>query len=301
MSNSSEVATIKDNAMLDEDTLKNAIPKELVVIRDSIVIRDSVRIRDSIVIRTVQSDNASLSHNSPWKVELQIGAGFTGTSIAVKTNDLEYQNFLNSSEKILFSPTLGFSANVFYNNWTAGLGAYYTQDGERTNYDLAKVIQSDSVFVDYYLQDSVWNPNSQQWDLVETPVYDTITVSDTISGLYADGNRYNWISVPLVFGYSFVAGKWNIIPRLGVTAEFGLSNRAGTYLKLNQTDFALVFPAKFRLGYTLQVEFRRNINNWYVFANPYYRSGFVPNLRTEYMDRRYHNWGVLFGLGIRFN
>lgn len=289
----------------NDDTLKNPEEKIKIVYRDSLVIRDSVVIRDSIVIRdsVVVRDsviNTPRKSKSNWSAELQVFGGFSSSRSKTTSSDSQYLDKMRDEEKPLYSPLFGFNFNTNYKNWTMGTGVFYLQSGEKTYYTSQTENTYDSLYIIGYQTDSVFVEETQTWEVVDTPIYDSTMVTEIIDSTHQSSNQYSWLSIPLNFGYRFNIGSWSIIPRVGLNFDFAIANNLGRYPDTSSGGLTEIASKRFLLSYAIQLEVRKSFARWHIYATPYFRSAFSPEISSNNMNRTYQNWGIIIGVGLSF-
>jgi hypothetical protein len=248
-------------------------------------------------LNSVEEAVPNLSVNK--RFELQVNAGVALVKTTLKTTNTNYLAAIVDSEQRLITPDFGVTFNYWMNKISLGVGAHYFQTGENVNYQTYQYNTYDSlvtVTYDSIYFDTLFNNN----DTITITVSQMVTFTDTLSEYYNGVNNYQWLSIPLSFGYRFDLNKWAIIPKLSLNIEIGLRNTKGTYLTTDLSQFTEFNAVKFGLSYALQCELRREINDWHIFLSPYYRSNFKPTIIGDNWERSYQNYGINFGVGFKF-
>jgi hypothetical protein len=229
--------------------------------------------------------------------EVQVYGGFNYTLSQTKST---YSATLNNMESPILRPQFGAEAYFNMNKTSFGTGLYFHQTGERTRYEVTNTQLVDSVFVAYYEEDSVWNNQTQTFDVIQVPVYDSVSVQQTSKYNYDQGNYYSWITVPLHLRYRFTFGDYELLPLVGVQFHMAAAYNVGLYPDQAMSQFNEVTAKRFYISYSLQAELRRNLNSSFVFIRPQYNSGIMPVISDAILERRYSSWGLIVGYGWKF-
>lgn len=283
------------------------MPPDTIFIRDTLIVRDTVVIKDTLVVRdtvfvrdTIQNgatDNTQIE-KANWKFEVQLFGGLNVGSERFSTVSTPGVNYL-LAENPIWTPSFGFGFNAEKNKMSIGSGLEYLQTGERFSLNSSFVSQIDTIAIVGYDYDTVvFNPQTQTWDSVFVPVYDSVSYLDTITTTQNWLNAYSWISIPISFGYRFNIGKWALIPKAGVTFNLGMRNE-GKYAQLNGNDVTIapLSPVRWNLDYLVQLEFRRKFKIAEVYLSPIYRGNITPMI-FDTSGRKYQSLGFRCGLVI---
>lgn len=242
---------------------------------------------------------------SNWKAEIQLYAGFGSTIINDNAADDSYLGMVNGDRKPLNTPTFGVNGNISYKSITFGLGVSYLQTGETYSAKMNKINFSDISYLDldsivetisYYQPYGTFIGDSTR--LTIDSVTQIKTVSDTTTSLREVKNRYSWLSVPVYFGYHFSFGKYELTPRIGAQFNFGVTENSGQYPTSNFEDISTFNAARFNVSYLVNIEIKRNFNNWSIFARPYFKSMIGPAINESILQRKYSSWGIQVGVGF---
>jgi hypothetical protein len=239
--------------------------------------------------------NGKPARTNYW--EVQVYGGFNYTLSQTKST---YSATLNNMESPILRPQFGAEAYFNRNKTSFGTGLYFHQTGERTRYEVTNTQLVDSVFVAYYEEDSVWNNQTQSFDVIQVPVYDSVSVQQTSKYNYDQGNYYSWITVPLHLRYRFTFGDYELLPLVGVQFHMAAAYNVGLYPDQAMSQFNEVTANRFYISYSLQAELRRNLNSSFVFIRPQYNSGIMPVISDAILERRYSSWGLIVGYGWKF-
>lgn len=257
------------------------------VIADSI--SSQAEINNNNVEKEVNDANRLLAekeeHSKKWLKEIQLYGGIGTNLFQDKSNHSEYLSVLKSYESKIIIPVLGINGLFSYKKIVFGTGIGYNQNGEHYKMNVKTLIIKDSITT----------------SVVNDTVYTyTFQYSDTVLKLSSFKNRYSQLSIPLYAGYRFHAGKFEIIPKLGIQFDIGISSKYGNYPKDTSAYIAEFKPNRFSASYLIQLELRRNIKNWHVFMTPYFRSSITPNISEAILRRNYSSYGIQLGIGYRF-
>jgi hypothetical protein len=198
-------------------------------------------------------------------------------------------------ESPILTPQIGLEVYYQKNALAIGSGLFFQQNGEKTNYQVSDKQWVDSIYISSYEQDSIWNNETQTFDVFQVPVYDSVSVQKTILSNYTLGNRYSWISIPLTFRYNFTMKNLEILPSAGFQFNFGILKNSGIYPNELMNEFIQVDSRKFYLAYNLQVELRKNIRNHFYFLRPQFSSSLMPAVSNAFLERKYNSWGIVIG------
>ena len=239
--------------------------------------------------------NGKPAKSTYWEVQVYGGLNYTFSQ-----TKSTYSATLNNMESPIMRPQFGAEAYFNMNRTSFGTGLYFHQTGERTRYEVTNSQLVDSVFVAYYEEDSVWNNQTQTFDVIQVPVYDSVSVQQTSKYNYDQGNYYSWIAVPLYLRYRFTFGDYELLPLVGVQFHMAAVSNVGLYPDPAMSQFNEVTAKRFYISYSLQAELRRNLNNSFIFIRPQYNSGIMPVISDAVLERRYGSWGLIVGYGWKF-
>lgn len=277
----------------------STFPPDTVIIRDTIIVLDTLIIRDTVIVTdTIRVPDTSKVNedDSKWKMEIQLFSGLNYGANSFTSSTSSGPSYL-LEESAIFSPSFGFNINASWNSINVGSGIDYFQTGEKFSVNSSSVTQYDTVeVVGYDFDTVVFNQQTQTWDSIYVPVYDSVTYYDTTTFTDNWVNTYSWLSVPLHIGYRFDFGKWAVIPRAGVTFNIGMRNSQGRYPSIVGNDIYIApsSPVVFNLDYLLQVELRRSLRKAEIYVSPSYRGNLTP-MNT---DRKYQSLGLRLGVVI---
>lgn len=288
-------------------TVENTKPDQKELSEKSVPEKDSTLAQNT-------SDNSQLadsSHTEPdeptskspmknWKKEIQLFAGLGGNSVHDTPKNSEYLAKIKENQQTILAPSFGVNANMSYKQFTFGLGANYIQTGEKFKMEIKRGELKDSTYSEL-IQDSIWVQDSTgNWIQIphDTTIYHTVQYMDSSWVSESFRNRYSWISIPLRFGYRFELGNYELIPRLGVVFNVGITQGTGRYPNISFNNTNRYKPVSFNVSYLIELEARRNIDRWFVFVNPYFRSMITPGVSGDVIRRRYSSWGIQFGVGL---
>ena len=251
----------------------------------------------SNTINGLDEDASIMPRNKRFEAQMNVGVALVKTTL--QSTNTQFLTSVVDREQKLISPDFGVSFNYWINKISLGAGAHYYQTGEKVNYQTYQYNTYDSlvsVTFDSIYFDSVIN----NYDTLSITVNQMLTFTDTLSDYHNGINRYQWISIPLSFGYRFNFNSWSIIPKVSLNVEVGLRNQPGTYLTSDVTQFTPYDAIKLGFSYALQCEIRKEINDWHVFVSPYYRSSFSSTIVGDNWEKRYQNYGLNLGVGFKF-
>jgi len=275
------------NQKLESDTVAKETEEK------DIASADSTLKVDSISALPVKNNSNERSH------EIQVFGSLMFSYSKLSLAGLPDEFSMSQMENpIRTSPQFGLAYNFNFNNYTVGTGLLYQQSGESVNYETNTIEVQDSVYVSGFYFDTIFNPNTQNWDTIQLPIYDTIGVDIPIGQSYSGKNRFSWISIPLHFGYRMHLGNFTFVPRLGASFDFGIGKNNGIYAELIDQGLIEHQANRVVLSYSLQCEIRRNFERIHVFVNPFFRSNITPVINSDVQTRKYNSWGINAGIGI---
>lgn len=237
---------------------------------------------------------------SAFQNEIQLYFGMNGQSYQNQSTNVAYLQKIESSQSMLYVPSFGASFHFYWNQLVGGTGFAYTQSGEKFQFQEEGTQLVDSTIISGYYLDSVFNQQTQTWEYVNVPIYDTITFTQLVQNEVSLLNRYHWVSVPLYFGYRFQFGEYAITPRVGTQFDFGIASKSSLFPGVDSIGKQLYVPNKLIISYSFQLELRRQFGAWHVFVNPYYRSAISPTISDALLERKYRAWGAQIGVGLKF-
>lgn len=259
-----------------------------VVVRDSIVIRDSIRLIDSIVSKEEPQKN--------FQMELQFYGGYEFSKPSYSTSSL----FTSEQEKGIGAVNSGLQFNMYFKNIAAGIGVEYQSTGEKYNYTFTSTSSYDSIIISGYDSIPIYDTSGNIIGQQPVPILDTVTYTNSTQEVSEGKNQYNWITVPIRFGYRFNIKSWAIIPRAGLNFHFGVANNNTDYL-IPSTNVVENVPTKtFALSYHFQLEVRKTFKHFHIFLRPHYNGMFTPTHETSTYTRKYSSFGGQLGIGIQF-
>ena len=290
-----------DTKVSSWDTVK-ASPPDTLFVRDTVFVYDTLAVTDTIVVvdtvKIEDTKNEALD-NAKLKFDLQLFMGINyGAQQLSQSNSTGSNYFI--SENPLFTPSFGFNINTSWNNINLGTGIEYFQIGEEYDINSTSVTANDTVEIVGYDYDTVvFNQQTQTFDTVYVPVYDSVTVYDTVTTTNNWLNSYSWLSIPLNLGYRYEIGKWAVLPRAGITFNFGMRNSNGQYPDTNANPVTSIesAPVIFNLDYLLQLEIRRSIGKAELYVSPNLRGSLTPVILGNTI-RKYSSFGLRFGVAF---
>jgi hypothetical protein len=294
---------VSGNTQLIEKNTEKNLPPDTLFIRDTVIVYDTVRLVDTLrivdTVRVPTIETEQTKDAAHWSLELAMGAGFNYGAERLKNNSINGGNY-TITERAIVTPAFGVDLNFNRNNYSIGTGVRYFETGERYEVNSLTITQSDTVeIVDYQFDTVVFNQQTQQFDTIYTPIYDSVSYFDTLTSIQDWTNAYAWLSIPVSFGYRFDVGKWALIPRLGVMLNIGISNESGDYPSISGTNLVVTSaaPVTFNMDYLLQLEIRRKLQKAELFISPNYRGNIIPMISSS-PGRKFQSIGLRFGVVV---
>ena len=314
--NANEVSTISDS---ENTTITEPMDEPYLSQNDTVLEGDETNQTlesDTIAKETKEKDSTSAdstlevdstkalpvkknSNESSHEIQVfgSLMTSYSQVSLAGSASEISTAGMGNPLQVI---PQFGLGYNYNFNNYSLGTGLLYQQSGESVHYETNTIEVQDSVYISGYDYPVVFNPNTQTWDTIQVPIYDTIGVNILIEQSYSGKNRFNWISIPLHFGYRMHAGNFTFIPRVGTNFDFGIGKNNGIYAELIDQGLIEHQANRFVLSYSLQFEIRRDFKRFHIFVNPYFKSNITRVISSVVQIRKYNSWGLNAGIGISF-
>lgn len=231
------------------------------------------------------NDSLTLASSKKWLMEIQFYTGIGVNLSHNKSTIPEYTSILKSYESQTITPIIGITGSFSYKKLAFGIGIGYHQNSERYTLNVKTPYLKDST-ISYIQNDTLYTYTFQYTDTMLQPT--------------TFKNQYAQLSIPLSFGYRFRKRNFECIPKLGIQFEIGLLSRYGSYPADKPFYITTLKSKSFSVSYALQIELRRNIGNWHIFATPYFRSSITPNISEAMLNRKYSSYGILIGAGYRF-
>lgn len=311
---SNDVDGVSTNSDSENTTITERIEETNSSQIDTVLVRDETIESDTIVKGTEENvatrENSKLNSDSISTLpggknsnershEIQVFGSLTGSYSKLSLAGVPDEFSMTQMEDPLqVSLQFGAGYNFNFNNYSLGTGLLYQKTGEAVNYETNSIDVQDSVYVSGFYLDTIFNPNTQTWDTVEMVIYDTIGVDVIVGQSFIGKNRFNWISIPLNFGYRMNLGNFTFIPRVGAGFDFGIGKNNGIYAELIDQGLIEHQANRFVLSYSLQFEIRRNFERFHIFVNPYFKSNITPVISSQVQTRKYNSWGLNAGIGI---
>jgi hypothetical protein len=210
------------------------------------------------------------------ELEIYSGLNFTRSYLYSDFNLVSsYDVMLTQSESILKTKNIGVNLYTYAGHFQWGIGAFITSLGE----------QADFQYVDALIQENPLNPS----------FFDTAYVNKT----YTDQNKYTFIQVPLSIGYQFEWEKFSLTPRYSVSLGTRFKEQIGYYPSRSGIGLESFFVPKWNFQQSLQLEFRTGFKQSYLSFTPYLNFNSVKTPPQIFSYRKYINFGMNVGIGLR--
>jgi hypothetical protein len=132
----------------------------------------------------------------------------------------------------------------------------------------------------------------QYFEWGEQLQYEVISVSGT--------NRYRYLNVPVLLGYTFDFGKVQLVPFAGATLGKGLSTK-GTYIQPQINGVTLANAKQIAGTFMAQVELQYHLTpQLVVLCTPVYRRTLGALVDNGLVVNRYQSLGLLTGFMLKF-
>ncbi|PHR46422.1 MAG: hypothetical protein COA32_11250 [Fluviicola sp.] len=254
----------------------------------------------------VADDNNDKSKNPPKQdentrmFELQLHGGATQWNYkTLGTND-NYVYKIDAAGTPKWTPNFGLGFNVNFNNISIGAGLNYAKFETENLFEFSEVNSYDSTYVAGYDENVTYDTLGNPIDTTYTPYYDSTTVTDTTYSTTSITNQYEWIQIPIHFGYRFNLNKWAIIPRVGMNIGLGIRQSSGQYPNETYDQLQTFSPVKWHLNLHTSLEIRREFGNWHAFGKFNYQRNFTPTIDNALFERKFNGVGFSFGVGYSF-
>ncbi|MEX1193234.1 MAG: hypothetical protein WEA99_14785, partial [Brumimicrobium sp.] len=229
--------------------------------------------------------------------ELQLQGGATKWNYnTLGTND-NYVSQLDESGTSRWTPNFGLLFNANFNKISVGTGINYTKFKTENTFEFSEISAYDSTYLAGYNEDITYDTLGNPIDTTYTPYYDSTTVTDTTYNTNQITNQYEWIQIPLHFGYRFNLNKWAIIPRAGVNIGIGIRKSTGQYPNEDYNNLQTLSPVKWHLNLDTSMEIRRTFGNWHAFGKFNYQRNLTPTIDNALFERKFNGIGFNFGIG----
>lgn len=218
------------------------------------------------------------TQNPKRKLELEIysGLNYTRSYLYSDYNLVSaYDLMLTQSESILKTKNIGVNLYTYAGHFQWGIGAFITSLGE----------QADFQYVDAIIQVNQFNTNE----------FDTIYIDKS----YTDQNKYTFVQVPLSIGYQFQWEKFSLTPRYSASLGTRFKEQIGYYPNRNGIGLESFFVPKFNFQQSLQLDIRTGFKQSYLSFTPYLNFNSVKTPPQIFSYRKYINFGMNVGIGLR--
>lgn len=254
----------------------------------------------------IADNNSDTSENPPKQdedkrmFELQLQGGATQWNYkTLGTND-NYVKELDQSGTPKWTPNFGLGFNVNFNNISIGTGLDYAKFKTENLFEFSEVNTYDSTYIAGYNENVTYDSLGNPIDTTYTPYYDSTTVTDTTYNSTLITNQYEWIQIPIHFGYRFNLNQWAIIPRVGMNFGLGIRQPSGQYPTESYDDLQTLSPVKWNLNLHTSLEIRREFGNWHAFGKFNYQRNLTPTIDNALFERKFNGIGFSFGVGYSF-
>lgn len=225
--------------------------------------------------QTLRSKTNAIFDRS-FELQFYSGLNFTRSYLysdynLVSAYDLE----LTASERTLQTKNFGINAFTYAGNFQWGLGMFLTHLGEQANFN--------------YLEAEL------------VPIAGTLNAFDTIyhPKTFSGKNDYRFIQMPLSLGYEIKAAHFSFIPKYSVAVGFRTGEQIGYYPNRNGIGLSNFFVPNVNIQHSVQAEFRANTKLCFLSVSPYLNFNSVKTPPEVLSYRKYINYGVNVGVGVR--
>lgn len=315
------------------DTIKkDTISTEIIIYQyDTLVVYDTVVYYDTLEYKKKYRLSTDL-FLSPFLINSKL---FTNNE---QLND--FVEFIEQAENYSLSYLFGLAVNINYSakggsvypssgvasggkKLIASLGMSYINVRKKVDYNLVNITLTDKsyynvfdnsywnvIFIDSFFQttpDTTW---IVVYDSTYVPSIDSIFVNDydTISNSanYNETNKYSYLEIPLIFGYTILGSKKLFIDiKSGIITGILIRKNGKTVLPVNQKEIVDVsalplIKTNFSIYLSAKINYQVN-NKFRIFVEPYYKKSLKSIYAQNYllMEKR-ARWGFRFGMEYLF-
>jgi hypothetical protein len=203
--------------------------------------------------------------------------------------------------------SFGINAQLAYKKLVFGSGFELTQWKENYSWDQQNLYLQDSVLINMSIP-IPYATDTTGLNFYDIKVNDVIYYYQTQSMQYKLSNTLNIFQLPFYFGYKLKLQKFELIPKVGINV--GLI-RGNNFVQLPQYNANSISSTSvpnspfipfernhFLASYQIGVDFRKQFENWFIYANPYYRNGISSLIQND--RKPLIQYGCNFGLGFIF-
>jgi hypothetical protein len=210
------------------------------------------------------------------ELEIYSGLNFTRSYLYSDFNLVSsYDVMLTQSESLLKTKNLGLNLYTYAGNFQWGIGAFITSLGE----------QADFKYVDALIQ-----VDPSNWNQLDTTYIDKT---------YTDQNKYTFVQVPVSIGYQFQWEKFSLTPRYSASLGTRFKEQIGYYPSRSGIGLESFFVPKWNFQQSLQLEFRTGFKQTFISFTPYLNFNSVKTPPQIFSYRKYINFGMNVGIGLR--
>lgn len=232
-----------------------------------------------LTIRNLELKRTALpSRTQGRKLELEIysGLNFTRSYLYSDFNLVSsYDVMLTQSESLLKTKNLGLNLYTYAGNFQWGIGAFITSLGE----------QADFHYTDQVMEANPLSPGQ----------FDTTYLEKT----YTDQNKYTFVQVPLSLGYQFQWEKFSLTPRYSASFGTRFKEQIGYYPSRSGIGLESFFVPKWNFQQSLQLEFSTGFKQTFISFTPYLNFNSVKTPPQIFSYRKYINFGLNVGIGLK--
>ncbi len=229
-------------------------------------------------IHTYKTQRPQQTQKRNWEASVYSGVNFTKSYLYSDFNVVSaYDLKLTQSESVLTTINFGLQFYNYSGHIQWGLGALITSLGEQANYS----------YLDYTLE----------------PSWTSVGLQDTsyFEAEYANKNEYQFIQIPLSIGYCFHRNGYSVIPKYSASVGTRVKEQIGYYPNRNGVGMYAFLSPKFNFQQSLQVEMRASRQNLFLSLTPYVNFNSIKTPPEIFSYRKYINYGVNVGVGMRLN
>lgn len=240
-------------------------PIKLLIVNGIILFRDNIK----------SLNFTQMERKINWEFEVFSGINFTKSYLYSDYNLVSlYDVELSKSERLLQTQNVGFNVYADVGKFQWGLGLFFSSLGEQGKYA-------------YIEQEETVNPLNGNVELVNVDAELDVK------------NEYRFWHVPFSVGYVFSNDHFSLIPRYSLSAGMSFKEQVGYYPNRDGIGIASVLIPKWNVQQNIQLSLRAQEKNLYISITPYMNFNSIKTPPEIVSYRKYMNFGLNVGLGIK--
>jgi hypothetical protein len=261
---------------------------------------------DSVgVISAKQLPNQSSKKSDFKNVSLSLYGGCSYVDKTFDTKNEHYNAFRLHNEAPITSIALGAEVSYRFKRLFIQSGFNYAQFGENVNFEIFNVTETKSIKIPVIVPIDTFIDNHYYvigWD---TTGWNDFQDTTLVLTNYIKNNRFDYIEIPLLFGYQF--GKKRILLEIAAGPSFGfLVNARGVILNTKENNVYEIiskndYPMNkniFNFVFRLKLAYRLN-EDWDIFIQPNIKYNLNSVFSKDFpVIQKYNSSGINLGVSI---